>query len=81
MSAESVYDSDNLLVTTSAGTGVKIDKNCGSSVEVGTDVDFEIYVTDEDKYELDRITPVSYTHLLQCRRTQPDGRKVRGQGH
>lgn len=56
VSAESVYDSDNLLVTTSAGTGVKIDKNCGSSVEVGTDVDFDIYVTDEDKYELDRIT-------------------------
>ena len=56
VSAESVYDSDNLLVETSAGTGVKIDKNCGSSVEVGTDVDFEIYVTDEDKYELDRIT-------------------------
>ena len=56
VSAESVYDSDNLLVTTSAGAGVKIDKNCGSSVEVGTDVDFDIYVTDEDKYELDRIT-------------------------
>ena len=56
VSAESVYDSDNLLVTTSAGIGVKIDKNCGSSVEVGTDVDFDIYVTDEDKYELDRIT-------------------------
>lgn len=56
VSAGSVYDSDNLLVTTSAGTGVKIDKNCGSSVEVGTDVDFDIYVTDEDKYELDRIT-------------------------
>ena len=56
VSAESVYDSDNLLVTTSVGTGVKIDKNCGSSVEVGTDVDFDIYVTDEDKYELDRIT-------------------------
>lgn len=56
VSAESVYDSDNLLVTTSAGIGVKIDKNCGSSVEVGTDVDFDIYVTDEVKYELDRIT-------------------------
>ena len=56
VSAESVYDSDNLLVETSAGTGVRIDKDCGSSVEIGTDVDFEIYVTDEDKYELDRIT-------------------------
>ena len=56
VSAESVYDSDNLLVTTSAGTGVKIEKNCGSSVEVGTDVDFDIYVTDEDKYALAQIT-------------------------
>ena len=56
VSAESVYDSDHLLVETSAGTGVRIDKDCGSSVEVGTDVDFDIYVTDEDKYALDRIT-------------------------
>lgn len=56
VSAESTYDSDHLLVETSAGTGVRIDKDCGSSVDTGTDVAFEIYVTDDDRYELDRIT-------------------------
>lgn len=56
VSAESSYDSDHLLVETSAGTGVRIDKDCGSGVDVGSDVEFEIYVSDEDRYELDRIT-------------------------
>ena len=56
VSAESSYDSDHLLVETSAGTGVRIDKDCGSGVYVGADVEFEIYVSDEDRYELDRIT-------------------------
>ena len=56
VSAESSYDSDHLLVETSAGSGVRISKDCGSSVDAGSDVEFEIYVSDEDRYELDQIT-------------------------
>lgn len=54
--ADGSYDSNNLLVETSAGTGVRIEKDCGSTVDTGTDVEFEIRVTDEDRYRLDRIT-------------------------
>ena len=56
VTAESEYDSEQLLVETSAGSGTRIEKNCGSTVDLGTDVDFEIFVTDKDRYTLDKIT-------------------------
>lgn len=56
VSAESVYDSDNLLVETSAGAGVRIEKDCGSSVDTGTDIEFEISVTDKGRYQLEEVT-------------------------
>ena len=54
--AESTYDKDHLTVDTSAGSGVRIHKDCGSTVNSGTDVEFEIEVTDDDRYALDEIT-------------------------
>ena len=56
VSAESSYDTDHLTVDTSAGSGVRIRKDCGSTVDNGTDIEFEIYVTDDDRYELDEVT-------------------------
>ena len=56
VSAESSYDTDHLTVDTSAGSGVRIRQDCGSTVNVGTDIEFEIYVTDDDRYELDEVT-------------------------
>lgn len=56
ISAESSYDTDHLTVDTSAGSGVRIRKDCGSTVDNGTDIEFEIYVTDDDRYELDEVT-------------------------
>lgn len=54
--AESEYDTDHIIVETSAGSGIRITKDCASVVKSGTDVEFEIEVTDDDKYELDDIT-------------------------
>ncbi len=56
VSAESSYDTDHLTVDTSAGTGVRIHKDCGSTVDNGTDIEFEIEVTDDDRYALDEVT-------------------------
>ena len=56
VSAESSYDTDHLTVDTSAGSGVRIRKDCGSTVDNGTDIEFEIYVTDDDRYALDEVT-------------------------
>lgn len=56
VSAESSYDTDHLTVDTSAGSGVRIRKDCGSTVDNGADIEFEIYVTDDDRYELDEVT-------------------------
>ena len=39
------------------GTAKKpIRKDCGSTVDNGTDIEFEIYVTDDERYELDEVT-------------------------
>lgn len=54
--AESSYDTDHLLVETSAGNGVRIHKDCSNTVSSGTDIEFEIEVTDDDRYALDDIT-------------------------
>lgn len=56
VSAESSYDTDHLTVDTSAGSGVRIRKDCGSTVDNGTDIEFEISVTDDDRYALDEVT-------------------------
>lgn len=54
--AESTYDSDHLPIHTSAGTGVRISKDCGDSVRAGEDAVFTVAVTDAARYALDEIT-------------------------
>lgn len=50
----SELDEDNIPVTVSEGTGVDIDKGCGSTVSEGTDVQFTI--SPKENYRLSRIT-------------------------
>lgn len=50
----SELDEDHIPVTVSEGTGVDIDKDCGSTVTKGTDVRFTISA--EANYRLSRIT-------------------------
>lgn len=50
----SELDEDNIPVTVSEGTGVDIDKDCGSTVSGGTDVQFTI--SPKENYRLSRIT-------------------------
>ena len=50
----SELDEDNIPVTVSEGTGVDIDKDCGSTVSEGTDVQFTI--SPKENYRLSRIT-------------------------
>ena len=50
----SELDEDHIPVTVSEGTGVDIDKDCGSTVSKGTDVRFTISA--EANYRLSRIT-------------------------
>lgn len=50
----SELDEDNIPVTISEGTGVDIDKDCGSTVSGGTDVQFTI--SPKENYLLNRIT-------------------------
>lgn len=47
-------DEDHIPVTVSEGTGVDIDKDCGSTVSKGTDVQFTI--SSRENYRLSRIT-------------------------
>lgn len=47
-------DEDHIPVTISEGTGVEIDKDCGSTVRKGTDVRFTI--SPKSNYRLNRIT-------------------------
>ena len=50
----SELDEDNIPVTISEGTGTDIDKDCGSTVSEGTDVQFTI--SPKENYRLSRIT-------------------------
>ena len=50
----SELDEDSIPVTVSEGTGVDIDKDCGSTVSEGTDVQFTI--SPKENYRLSRIT-------------------------
>ena len=72
VSAESSYDTDHLTVDTSAGSGVRIRKDCGSTVNVGTDIEFEIYVADDDRYAAGRgNAPVWMIAAAPWMRTRP----------
>lgn len=56
VTARSVFDTEAIVVETSAGTGVRINKDVGNTVKAGSKAEFEISVTDDADYQLSQIT-------------------------